>query len=143
MFESNTKFLIVDDSMVVRNLLKKVLQESGYKNIVMAQNGVEGFRLVQELFEKKSPVDFIISDWNMNSLSGIDFLKSCRADVRFKEIPFVMVSAESEQSQIIEAVKNGVSEYIVKPFNVVTFRKKIENVYQKMSRKKEQKEKAA
>ncbi len=120
MFPNTTKFLVIDDFATMRKIVKKVLQELGYTN-------------VQEAHSKGEPFDFVISDWNMPQMQGIDLLKHCRADARFKVLPFMLVTAESEQKQILEAAKAGVSNYVVKPFNSVTLKQKLEQVYAKVS----------
>lgn len=133
MFKPTTKFLLVDDFMIMRNLAKKMLADNGYTNVVVATNGKEAFKVMEDCLEQNEPIEVVISDWNMPVMSGLELLKACRANSHYKNVPFIMVTAESEQSQILEAVKSGVSEYVVKPFNAVTFIKKLENAYSKHS----------
>lgn len=133
MFNPNTKFLVVDDFATMRKIVKKVLDELGYKNVVEAVDGKNALDLMNEHHSKNEPIQFVISDWNMPNMLGIDLLKNCRADDKFKTIPFMLVTAESEQTQIIDAAKAGVSEYVIKPFNAATLKTKIERVYQKVS----------
>ena len=133
MFNSNTKFLVVDDFSTMRKIIRRVLDEIGYKNVVEAVDGANALEVLNEAKKNGDPVQFIISDWNMPNMQGIDLLKACRAKEDLKSIPFVLVTAESEQSQIIEAAKAGVSEYVVKPFNSATLKAKIERVYAKTS----------
>lgn len=133
MFNSNTKFLVVDDFSTMRKIIKRVLDEIGYKNVVEAVDGVNALEVLSDAKKSGDPIQFIISDWNMPNMQGIDLLKACRAKDDLKTIPFMLVTAESEQSQIIEAAKAGVSEYVVKPFNSATLKAKIERVYAKTS----------
>ena len=133
MFSPNTKFLVVDDFATMRKIVKKVLDELGYKNVVEAVDGKNALDLLNEHQAKNDPIQFVISDWNMPNMLGIDLLKACRADDKYKNIPFMLVTAESEQTQIIDAAKAGVSEYVIKPFNAATLKTKIERVYQKVS----------
>lgn len=133
MFEINTKFLVVDDSLTMRKIIKKVLEELSYKNITEAVDGKDAVEKLEANKAQGTPFDFIISDWNMPNMLGIDFLKYCRQSVDYKKIPFMLVTAESEQSQIIDAAKAGVSEYIIKPFNAATLKEKIGRVYTKVS----------
>ncbi len=136
MFAPNTKFLVVDDFSTMRKIIKKVLNEIGYTNIVEAVDGRNALETLNDCKKNNEPIDFVISDWNMPNMLGIELLKHCKNDESFKNIPFILVTAESEQSNIVEAIKAGVSEYIVKPFNVNTIKAKIEKVYLKGSAEK-------
>lgn len=133
MFSANTKFLVVDDFATMRKIVKKVLDELGYKNVVEAVDGKNALEVLNDCHSKNEPVSFVISDWNMPNMLGIDLLKACRANDKFKNLPFMLVTAESEQTQIVDAAKAGVSEYVIKPFNAVTLKTKIERVYQKVA----------
>jgi len=133
MFPQDTKFLVVDDFATMRKIIKKVLTELGYTNIEEADDGATALPLVQTAHDNGKPFGFVISDWNMPKMQGIDFLKACRADARFKLLPFMLVTAESEQKQILEAAKAGVSDYVVKPFNSATLKAKLEKVYAKVA----------
>jgi two-component system chemotaxis response regulator CheY len=133
MFAPETKFLVVDDFATMRKIIKKVLSELGYTNIEEADDGSTAWPLIQEAHTKGQPFQFIVSDWNMPQMQGIALLKNCRADARFKDLPFMLVTAESEQKQILEAAKAGVSNYVVKPFNSVTLKQKLEQVYAKVA----------
>jgi two-component system, chemotaxis family, chemotaxis protein CheY len=133
MFAPTTKFLVVDDFATMRKIIKKVLTELGYTNIQEADDGATAWPLIQEAHTKGEPFQFIISDWNMPQMQGIALLKNCRTDARFKDLPFMLVTAESEQKQILEAAKAGVSNYVVKPFNSVTLKQKLEQVYARVS----------
>lgn len=135
MFAPTTKFLVVDDFATMRKIIKKVLNELGYTNVTEADDGATAWPLIQEAHTKGEPFQFIISDWNMPQMQGINLLKHCRTDPRFKELPFMLVTAESEQKQILEAAKAGVSNYVVKPFNSVTLKQKLEQVYVKVAPK--------
>ncbi len=136
MFNTNTKFLVVDDFSTMRKIIKRVLDEIGYKNVVEAVDGVNALEVMAEHQKNGAPVQFVISDWNMPNMQGIDFLKTCRSRADLKGLPFMLVTAESEQTQIIEAAKAGVSEYVVKPFNAATLKAKIERVYSKIPQEK-------
>jgi two-component system, chemotaxis family, chemotaxis protein CheY len=139
MFNPNTKFLVVDDFATMRKIVKKVLDELGYKNVVEAVDGKNALDILNEHKANNMPFEFVISDWNMPNMQGIDLLKACRADASLKSLPFMLVTAESEQSQIIDAAKAGVSEYVIKPFNGATLKAKIERVYQKVTAAAEKK----
>ncbi len=131
MFNTNTKFLVVDDFSTMRKIIKKVLDEIGYKNVVEAVDGRNALEVIANSFKTGEPVQFIISDWNMPNMQGIELLRACKENPQYKTVPFMLVTAESEQAQIIEAAKAGVSEYVVKPFNAATLKAKIERVYTK------------
>ena len=131
MFNTNTKFLVVDDFSTMRKIIKKVLDEIGYKNVVEAVDGKNALEVIHASFQQGDPVQFVISDWNMPNMQGIELLRACKENPSFKTLPFMLVTAESEQAQIIEAAKAGVSEYVVKPFNAATLKAKIERVYAK------------
>ncbi len=131
MFPENTKFLVVDDFATMRKIVKKVLTQLGYKNIEEADDGNTAWPMIKEAHSSGKPYDIIISDWNMPGMTGVDLLKNVRGDANLKEMPFVMVTAESEQKNIVEAVKAGVSDYIVKPFNANTLKTKLESLYTK------------
>lgn len=131
MFTPDTKFLVVDDFATMRKIIKKVLSELGYTNIAEAEDGKPAFQALQDAHKSGTPFQFVISDWNMPGMTGIDLLKLCKADPNFKAMPFMLVTAESEQKNIIEAAKAGVSDYVVKPFNAQTLKAKLERIYAK------------
>lgn len=131
MFSPETRFLVVDDFATMRKIIKKVLAELGYTQIEEADDGKPAFELIQKAHNEGKPFGFVISDWNMPGMTGIDLLKSCKEVSYLKDMPFMLVTAESEQKNIIEAAKAGVSDYVVKPFNAQTLKAKLERVYSK------------
>jgi two-component system chemotaxis response regulator CheY len=133
MFSPETKFLVVDDFATMRKIIKKVLTELGYTKIEEADDGKPALAALVKGLESGEPFNFVISDWNMPGMTGIELLKACRAHSKLAKIPFMLVTAESEQSNIIEAAKAGVSDYIVKPFNAQTLKGKLEKVYAKIN----------
>lgn len=123
MFDLNTRVLVVDDMMTMRKLVQKALKDMGFTNFLEAADGAKAW----EAFSTASPpIGLIISDWNMPNCSGLDFLKRVRSDSRFNKTPFFLVTAESEMSQVVDALKAGVSGYIVKPFDMNTLKAKLE-----------------
>lgn len=136
MFSPDTKFLVVDDFATMRKIVKKVLTELGYTNVEEAEDGKPALKMLQDAQQAGTPFGFVISDWNMPGMTGIDLLKSCKADPHLKSMPFMLVTAESEQKNIIEAAKAGVSDYVVKPFNAQTLKGKLERIWQKHSAQK-------
>jgi two-component system chemotaxis response regulator CheY len=131
MFPANTKFLVVDDFATMRKIIKKVLTELGYTNVEEADDGKPALAALQTAQTNGAPFQFVISDWNMPGMTGIDLLKACKADANLKNMPFMLVTAESEQKNIVEAAKNGVSDYVVKPFNAQTLKGKLERIWAK------------
>ena len=120
----NMKVLIVDDFATMRRILRNILKQIGFKNMIEADNGKNALK---EL--KKEKVDLIMCDWNMPEMPGIELLKNIRADDELKDIPFVMVTAEAQKDNIIEAVKAGVSNYVIKPFTAETITEKLQKVF--------------
>ncbi len=123
---ANTKMriLVVDDFATMRRIVKNILKQLGYTNFVEAQDGREALKIL-----KSQSIDFIVSDWNMPNMTGLELLKAVRADDEIKDIPFLMVTAEALKENIVEAVKAGVSNYIVKPFTAETLKGKIEKIF--------------
>ena len=120
------KVLIVDDFATMRRIVRNVLKQVGFKNMIEADNGKAALKAL-----KKENVDLILSDWNMPEMPGIDLLKAIKSDDELKNIPFVMVTAEAQKDNIIEAVKGGVSSYIVKPFTAETVKEKLSAIFKK------------
>ncbi|MCA9772786.1 MAG: chemotaxis response regulator CheY [Myxococcales bacterium] len=118
------RILVVDDFSTMRNIIKNILRQLGYNNIIEADSGKTA---LQKLAEK--PVDLVISDWNMPVMDGLELLKRIRASAELKSIPVVMVTAEAKKENIIEAVQAGVSNYIVKPFTPEVLEQKLEKVF--------------
>lgn len=129
MFASQTRVLIVDDMSAMRKIIRNILRDLGFTDLTEAEDGARAWELITSA---EQPFGLIISDWNMPHCMGIDLLRRLRADARFKKTPFVMVTAESEQAQIVQAVKAGVDQYIVKPFSKETLISKLESVHQKV-----------
>ncbi|MEW6219226.1 MAG: response regulator [Thermodesulfobacteriota bacterium] len=122
--DQNIKILVVDDFATMRRIVKNILVGLGFKNIIEADDGTTAMDILSS--EK---VDLVISDWNMPKMTGLDLLKRVRADANLAKIPFIMVTAEAQQDNIILAVKAKVSQYIVKPFTAETMAEKIKKVF--------------
>lgn len=125
--DPDMKILVVDDFPTMRRIVKTLLKQNGYRNFIDAEDGALGYKTLQE----NPDVEMIVSDWNMPNMTGLEFLKTVRADPKFKHLPFLMVTAEAEKENIIEAVKSGVSNYVVKPFTGATLKEKLKKVYEK------------
>ena len=115
--------LIVDDYNTMRRILRNLLGQIGFISVEEAEDGVGGLKKMRE-----RNIGLVISDWNMSPVSGLEFLKEVRNDALLKETPFIMITAESKTENVVAAKAAGVSNYIVKPFNADTLKKKIEAV---------------
>lgn len=118
------KILVVDDFESMRRIVKQVLNDIGFKDITLADDGATALPLL-----KNGDFGFLITDWNMPQMEGIDLVKAVRADPRLKGMPILMVTAEAKREQIIQAAQAGVNDYIVKPFTPDTLKAKIEKVF--------------
>jgi len=115
--------LVVDDYNTMRRILRNLLSQIGFSNVEEAEDGSTGLRKLRE-----QSFGLVISDWNMAPMSGLEFLKEVRSDGALKDMPFIMITAESKTENVVAAKEAGVSNYIVKPFNADTLKKKIEAV---------------
>ncbi|MBC86580.1 MAG: hypothetical protein CL677_05310 [Bdellovibrionaceae bacterium] len=129
MFPADTKILIVDDMLMMRKLVQKSCRDIGFSEFILANDGDEAWKVLNE---NKSTIGLVISDWNMPNLTGLAFLKKVRADESLKNMPFVLLTAESEAAQVAEAIQAGVDNYIVKPFNTNALKEKLTQTYKKV-----------
>jgi len=120
----NMKVLIVDDFATMRRILKNIMKQIGFSDITEADNGKNALKVL-----KSQKIDLILCDWNMPEMPGIEVLNTVRADDELKNTPFVMVTAEAQKENILEAVKAGVSSYVVKPFTAETVEQKLNKVF--------------
>lgn len=123
MNENKIKVLIVDDYASIRKVIRNLLKQSGYKDIVEAEDGVMALRTL-----KSQKIDIVVSDWNMPNMSGLELLKTVRADPDLAKMPFLMITAEALHDNVVAAVKAGVSNYIVKPFTAEILHEKIKRI---------------
>ncbi|MDP1697172.1 MAG: chemotaxis response regulator CheY [Xanthomonadaceae bacterium] len=126
--DRNIKILVVDDFSTMRRIVKNLLQELGYSNIQEADDGNTALPML-----KAAKFDFVVTDWNMPGMTGIDLLKAIRADPALKAMPVLMVTAENSREQIIEAAQSGVNGYIVKPFTGATLKEKIDRIFERLA----------
>lgn len=120
----NMKVLIVDDMATMRRIVKNILKQIGFGDIQEAENGQEGLDKL-----RADTYGLVVSDWNMPVMTGIDMLRAIRADEKLKAIPVLMVTAEAQQANLVEAVQAGVSNYIVKPFTAETMQEKLGKIF--------------
>lgn len=132
MISSKTSFLLVDDYSSIRIMLKTQLKEFGFKGeIYEAENVDQAMQVLQEKQSSEFPVQFIISDWNMPGQSGLDFLKMVRENESFISVPFLMLTTENEQDHVLDAIKSGASNYLIKPWSKKALSEKIAKCWEK------------
>ncbi len=117
------KFLVVDDFSTMRRIIKNLLNDLGYANVTEADDGQTALPMLQT-----GAFDFLITDWNMPGMPGLDLLKAVRADPKLAKMPVLMLTAEAKREQIIEAAQAGVNGYVIKPFTAVTLKEKIDKI---------------
>ena len=115
--------LVVDDFVTMRRIVRKILRDLDFQNIIEAEDGLAALEVL-----KTTKVDLVVSDWNMPRMTGLELLKEVRATDKIKDTPFLMVTAEAQKENIVEAVKAKVSNYIVKPFTAATLEEKLAKV---------------
>lgn len=125
--DKNMKILIVDDFSTMRRIIKNLLRELGFTNTYEADDGTTALPML-----KKGGFDFLITDWNMPGMTGIELLRAVRADPELATLPVLMVTAEAKREQIIAAAQAGVNGYIVKPFTANTLKEKIERIFERV-----------
>ncbi|MGX9417287.1 chemotaxis response regulator CheY [Vibrio sp. RC27] len=121
------KILIVDDFSTMRRIVKNLLRDLGFNNTSEADDGLTALPML-----KNGDFDFVVTDWNMPGMQGIDLLKNIRADDNLKHLPVLMITAEAKREQIIEAAQAGVNGYIVKPFTAGTLKEKLDKVFERL-----------
>ena len=134
MFPIDTRILVIDDVPFIRDLVKNHLNLLGYKNLFEACDGDEGYNILVHQLSAKKPVQMVISDWNMPVFSGLELLKKLRSSTEWKDLPFVLLTSESEFEQVTEAVLAGVSQYIIKPFSEKSFEEKLRSLWKKLNK---------
>ncbi len=125
--DKNIKILIVDDFSTMRRIIKNLLRDLGYNNTFEADDGSTAWPMLES-----GDFDFVITDWNMPIMQGIDLLRKIRADAKLKSLPVLMVTAEAKRDQIIIAAQAGVNGYIVKPFTADTLKEKIDKIFERI-----------
>ncbi|AOU98454.1 histidine kinase [Acidihalobacter yilgarnensis] len=121
------QILIVDDFSTMRRIIKNLLRELGFNNTAEADDGSTALPLLQS-----GKFDFLVTDWNMPIMPGIELLKAVRADPKLAKLPVLMVTAEARRDQIVEAAQAGVNGYVVKPFSAETLKEKIDKIFERI-----------
>jgi two-component system chemotaxis response regulator CheY len=125
--DKNMKVLVVDDFSTMRRIVKNLLRDLGFSNISEADDGSSALPMLQN-----GDFDFVVTDWNMPGMQGIDLLKAIRADANLAHIPVLLITAEAKKEQIVMAAQAGVNGYIVKPFTAGTLKNKLEKIFERL-----------
>jgi two-component system, chemotaxis family, chemotaxis protein CheY len=130
MSDPRMKFLVVDDFSTMRRIVRNLLKELGYSNTEEAEDGIVALNML-----RNDRFDFVVSDWNMPNMTGIELLKSIRADENLRGLPVLMITAEARKENIIEAAQSGANGYIVKPFTAATLDEKLSKIFKNLEKK--------
>jgi len=125
--DKNMKILVVDDFSTMRRIIKNLLRDLGFTNVAEADDGSTALPMLQN-----GDFDFVVTDWNMPGMQGIDLLREIRKDDNLKHMPVMMVTAEAKKEQIVAAAQAGVNGYIVKPFTAATLKGKLEKIFERL-----------
>jgi len=128
MLDQNMKILVVDDFSTMRRIIKNILREIGYNNVGEADDGTTALEKL-----RAGKFDFVVTDWNMPNMPGIELLKAIRSDAELKDTPVLMVTAEAAKENVVTAVQAGVNNYIVKPFTAAALKERIDLILQKVN----------
>jgi two-component system chemotaxis response regulator CheY len=123
--DTDLSVLVVDDSQLVRKLVVDALHKMGIKDVHQAADG----DIAWQMMTAGAKFNLIISDWKMERMSGLELLEKVRADERFEVIPFIMLTAETQRDNVVDAIQKGVTDFIIKPFDAVTISRRIERLY--------------
>lgn len=126
--DSKTKFLVVDDFATMRRIVRTLLKELGYENVDEAEDGAVALGKL-----KGGGFQFVVTDWNMPNMNGLELLQAIRADATLKTLPVLMITAEAKKENIVAAAQAGASGYIVKPFTAATLDEKLKRIFEKHS----------
>jgi two-component system chemotaxis response regulator CheY len=126
--DKNMKVLVVDDFSTMRRIVKNLLRDLGFTNIQEADDGSTALPMLQG-----GDFDFVVTDWNMPGMQGIDLLKAIRADANLSHIPVLLITAEAKKEQIVMAAQAGVNGYIVKPFTAATLKTKLDKIFERLA----------
>jgi two-component system, chemotaxis family, chemotaxis protein CheY len=127
MYNYKMKILVVDDFPTMRRIIKNLFKQLGFENIEEAEDGAHAYSKL-----KSGGFEFVCSDWNMPNMDGCELLKKVRSDNELHKMPFLMVTAEAEKQKVIEAIKAGVNNYVVKPFTAEVLKEKLDKIFEKL-----------
>jgi len=132
MSDFKMRILVVDDFSTMRRIVKNLLKQLGYENIDEAEDGAQAYSKL-----KNGGYGFVVSDWNMPNMDGLDLLKKVRSDPELKDLPILMVTAEAEKEKVITAIQAGVNNYIVKPFTGEVLKEKMDKIFERLAAQKQ------
>lgn len=127
--DNSMKILVVDDFSTMRRIVKNVLSQLGFENVDEAEDGAQAYAKLQG-----GGYGMVVADWNMPNMDGFELLKNVRNNPALKDLPFLMVTAESEKDKVIAAIQAGVNNYIVKPFTAEVFKEKMDRIFEKIGK---------
>lgn len=127
--DPNMRVLVVDDFSTMRRIVKSIVKQLGFNNVDEAEDGKQALEML-----KGGKYGFVVSDWNMPNMTGIDLLRAIRSDPELKDIPVLMVTAETEKQIVVDAIQAGVNNYIVKPFTPQVFEEKMNKIFEKLGK---------
>ncbi len=125
--DTKMKILVVDDFSTMRRIVKNILKQLGFERMEEAEDGQQAYNKLTS----EGGFQFVVSDWNMPNMDGLDLLRKVRANPELKDMPFLMITAEAEKHKVIEAIKAGVSNYVVKPFTAEVLKEKLDKIFEK------------
>ncbi len=125
--DKSIKILVVDDFSTMRRIIKNLLRDLGFNNVVEAEDGNSALPML-----RSGNFDFLVTDWNMPGMSGIELLKAVRSDPKLASLPVLMVTAEAKRDQIVDAAQAGVNGYVVKPFTAQTLKEKLDRIFDRL-----------
>ncbi|BBB28686.1 chemotaxis response regulator CheY [Neptunomonas japonica] len=125
--KKDIKILVVDDFSTMRRIIKNLLRDLGFNNVIEADDGKTALPILQQ-----GGVQFLVTDWNMPGMTGIDLVRAVRADPKLAGMPILMVTAEAKREQIIAAAQAGVNGYVIKPFTAAVLKEKIDKIFQRI-----------
>ncbi len=126
--DKDMKILVVDDFSTMRRIVKNLLRDLGFNNTHEADDGNTALPML-----RKGDFDFLVTDWNMPGMTGIELLRAVRADAKLASLPVLMVTAEAKREQIVEAAQAGVNGYVIKPFTAATLKEKIDKIFERVN----------
>ncbi len=126
--KKDIKILVVDDFSTMRRIIKNLLRDLGFTNVIEADDGKTALPILQQ-----GGIQFLVTDWNMPGMTGIDLVRTVRADPNLSGIPILMVTAEAKREQIIAAAQAGVNGYVVKPFTAAVLKEKIDKIFERIT----------
>ena len=129
---TDIRILLVDDFELVRQLIKGILSEKGFTTVDEAENGKEAVSKIEAAQNSSQPYHIIFCDWAMPEMSGLEVLEHIRAKAEFKEVPFIMVTAESERANVVKAIRAGATDYMKKPIEPAALEKKVQKLVEKL-----------